>query len=116
MGAETMDARPAGVRQREGSPLRRIIVHSAAPPQDDANEDINGVWAELSKRITGVLGAGDGGGEGILGLSLERPYQRNPRWPERLRNDWIARIEGRKACWVESEEDETALETCDNDS
>lgn len=92
--------------------LRRIIIHSAASPQD---ANIDGVWTELSARIADVLvDACDGGGEGVRGLYLERPFQRNPHWPERLRNDWIARIEGRKGCWVESEE-ESALEICDND-
>ncbi len=95
--------------------LRRIIIHSAAPPQDGANEDIDGAWAELSTRIASVVDACNGGGEGIRGLYLERPFQRNPRWHERLRNDWTVRIEGRKGCWVESEEDESALETCEDD-
>ncbi|KAL1940811.1 hypothetical protein VTO73DRAFT_7852 [Trametes versicolor] len=119
MRARQIPERAVGEKRKEEEPrmprLRRIIVHSAAPPQDGANENIDGVWAELSARIANVLDACDGEGEGVRGLYLERSYRRNPRWPERLRYDWLARIEGRKGCWVESEEDECALETCDND-
>lgn len=40
--------------------------------------------------------------------------ERNGRWDwhrrDRLRNDWLARVEGRQGCWVNSMEEEAALE------
>ena len=43
-------------------------------------------------------------------LHMMRPWRRDRRWKERLRKDWMGRIEGRDGCWVQSEEEEAARE------
>ncbi|KAI0694742.1 hypothetical protein C8Q76DRAFT_758014 [Earliella scabrosa] len=52
---------------------------------------------------------------GIRMLHLSRPWRRNCRWKERLRDDWLDRIEGRDGCWVQSEVEEAGREVYEDD-
>ncbi|KAI0694743.1 hypothetical protein C8Q76DRAFT_758016 [Earliella scabrosa] len=52
---------------------------------------------------------------GIRMLHLDRPWRRNRRWKERLRDDWLDRIEGRDACWVQSVKEEAGREVYEDD-
>ncbi|EIW59788.1 uncharacterized protein TRAVEDRAFT_20084 [Trametes versicolor FP-101664 SS1] len=71
LGVRARGAPERAVRERTGEEesrmprLRRIIIHSAAPPQDRANEDLDGAWAELSTRIASIMDVCDGGREGV---------------------------------------------------
>ena len=47
---------------------------------------------------------------------MSRPWRRNPRWPDQLRDDWVDRMEGGDGCWVKSEEEEMQREVYEDDS
>nr|VWP00883.1 PHD-type domain-containing protein [Ganoderma boninense] len=48
-------------------------------------------------------------------IPLCRPPRRNWRWPDRLFDEWVSRIEGGAGCWVESEDEEAKLEVYEDD-
>ena len=51
----------------------------------------------------------------VLMVQMSRPWRRNPRWADRLYDDWVDRIEGNHGCWVTSEEEEAKLEVYEDD-
>ena len=43
-------------------------------------------------------------------LLMGRPWQRGARWPERLRREWLDRMQGGIGCWVSAEDEEETRE------
>ncbi|KAI0371597.1 hypothetical protein BV20DRAFT_1043236 [Pilatotrama ljubarskyi] len=81
--------------------LCRVIIHLMRPKRgeyyDGLYQDLESLARICEQRI-----------DAVYVLLLESEWRRNAHWPERLRDDWVDRIQGGRGCWVESQTDEAA--------
>ncbi|PIL37492.1 hypothetical protein GSI_01186 [Ganoderma sinense ZZ0214-1] len=94
--------------------LDRIIIHGCSPEHSGPCGTPNIEWLcfciEVGQIVELVKES-----RGVTVIQLCRPPRRNWRWPERLFDEWVSRIEGGAGCWVESEDEEANLEVYEDD-
>ncbi|KAI0677211.1 hypothetical protein C8Q78DRAFT_1001678 [Trametes maxima] len=95
--------------------LQRVIVH-AVPPSGGGwcGSDFVG-WDDVIPDLQVLAKYCERHLEGLHILAMARVSRHNFSYPERLRNDWMDRVQGGSGCWVETEEDEAKLEIYEDD-
>ena len=90
--------------------LRYLWLHGLEwYPSTCSEADQKDWWEVLKSKLEEVVrvAAGD---KGMWALVLEKSWRKRTVWERRLWDDWLERMEGGRGCWVESKEDENALE------
>ena len=90
--------------------LRRLLIQTEEPNlglrgdegEHDPFDALNASLRALELEIRDV--------EDLSLLMVEKSWKKKNRWRQRLWNDWLERMVGRKGCWVESAEEEKELE------
>ena len=65
--------------------------------------------ARVPRRASG-LGVKTGPSSKRRAVVLDREWRSDFKWEARVWDDWVARIEGGRGCWVDDEDEEAALE------
>ena len=90
--------------------LRRLLIQTEEPNpglrgdegEHDPFDALNASLRALAREIEDV--------EDLSLLMVEKSWKKRNRWRQRLWDDWLGRMSGRKGCWVESAEEEKELE------
>ncbi|KAI0650399.1 hypothetical protein C8Q79DRAFT_383329 [Trametes meyenii] len=95
--------------------LRRIIIH-AVPPEGGGwcGSDLVG-WEDVIPDLQVLAKYCEQHFDELRILAMERVSRRNFHYPNRLRDDWMDRVQGGSGCWVETEEDEVKREIYQDD-
>ncbi|OJT15464.1 hypothetical protein TRAPUB_7335 [Trametes pubescens] len=88
--------------------LRQLIIHGTTSAPGGWCWHYNREWTRIHSRLEAL--ARGPGLSGIRMLVLERPWFRALRWPHRMRDHWLDRMQGGRGCWVESEAQEVVSE------
>ncbi|KAI0751131.1 hypothetical protein C8Q80DRAFT_554579 [Daedaleopsis nitida] len=115
-------ARSLGVPHREGdtpvatklSGVRHVVIHGYPPAPGGWCGFNDSIWDTICWELEALAERCEFE-KGLRFLVMSRPWRRNPRWGDRLYDDWVDRIEGKDGCWVESEEAEEQLEVYEDD-
>ena len=94
--------------------LGTIIIHGCSPDHSGPCGTINFDWLDFNDEVRHI-GRLARENRDVTIVPLCRAPRRNWRWPERLFDDWVSRIEGGAGCWVESEDEEAKLEIYEDD-
>ncbi|TBU63273.1 hypothetical protein BD310DRAFT_917137 [Dichomitus squalens] len=92
--------------------LQKLMIQTVEPNPglrgdvDDPFDQLKASLRELAWEIEDV--------EGLSLLVMEKSWKKLPNREQRLWDHWLDRMEGRKGCWVESAEEEEALEGPDD--
>ena len=79
------------IQTEESSPIIRVYE---ANPFDELNASLR----ELAWDIENV--------RDVSLLVMEKSWEKESRWHQRLWDDWLERMDGGQGCWVESAEEE----------
>ena len=90
------------------SGLRHLVVHALVPPSGGPCAAPDAKWHKYQTDLWGLQWRCKE--KGLDMLSFCRPWQRNARWADTLRADWMDRMRGGRGCWVMSEAEEAARE------
>ncbi|KAI1796060.1 hypothetical protein LXA43DRAFT_650992 [Ganoderma leucocontextum] len=89
--------------------LRHIVIHGMEPEPPSMRGYLYERWGamyghfqEIAREVRTT--------RGLQMVVLSRPWRRNPRWGDRLFDDWTDRLAGGSGCWVSSEEEEMQRE------
>ncbi|KAI0716351.1 hypothetical protein C8Q76DRAFT_794672 [Earliella scabrosa] len=89
--------------------VSRVITQGRAPQPGGFCGNPHVEWDQFCKDLESFALQCESA-RGIHMLHLSRPWRNVDCWKERLRDDWLDRVEGRNGCWVESEEEEAGRE------
>ena len=89
--------------------LQQLIVHGYKPTPVTSGTFMEELWDRRVNDLREHLRKCEDA-SGIRMLIVSRIWRKNPRWPDRLYNDWMDRVDGGVGCWVESEEEEAAMD------
>ncbi|KAI0714947.1 hypothetical protein C8Q76DRAFT_795758 [Earliella scabrosa] len=109
----TPDSEQPAMVVRAGAALphvRELVVHGVGP-QPGACPYGEEPWDAVYDLLQGLVETcGRVKEERIRAHVMERKWRMDSRWRSRLWNDWLSRIEGGQGCWVQSDDEEAALE------
>lgn len=88
--------------------LRQLIIQGTSSAPGGWCWHYNREWARIHSQLEAL--AHGPGLDGTRTLVLDRPWFRALRWPHRMRDYWLDRIQGGRGCWVESEAQEVVSE------
>ena len=94
--------------------LRHVIVHGNPDPPGGWCGTDDGLWDDMCGHLQMVAQAVRDTGSAEM-VQMSRPWRRDPRWADRLRDDWVERMEGGGGCWVRSEDGEIRREVYEDD-
>ena len=89
--------------------LQQLIVHGYKPTPVTSGTFMEELWDRRVNDLREHLRKCEDA-SGIRMLIVSRIWRKNPRWPDRLYNDWMDRVDGGVGYWVESEEEEAAMD------
>ncbi|KAI0775895.1 hypothetical protein BD413DRAFT_255403 [Trametes elegans] len=108
--------RPPGSSKNALLHLRRLVLHTAAPGFGGWCGFSDSQWEEFDDGLHAFALECGKHVDDLRVLPLSRDWRKNPRWPDRLHDNWIDRIEGRPGCWVKSQAaEDVALEAYEDD-
>ncbi|KAM5534402.1 hypothetical protein V8D89_011869 [Ganoderma adspersum] len=85
--------------------LRHLVIHGMEPEPPSMRGFLSERWGVMCGDFREIARESKGT-RGLQMVVLTRPWCRDPRWGDRLFDDWTDRLEGGHGCWVSSVEEE----------
>ncbi|KAI0677212.1 hypothetical protein C8Q78DRAFT_987646 [Trametes maxima] len=86
--------------------LRHIVIHGVAPAPGRDNGYLGMHWRHVHHEVKRLARYCEEYLDGVQVVVIEGPREKEGHWRERLRQEWLDRMQGGRGCWIKAEEEE----------